>query len=145
GDDLAQRAVGNAQAQLAGLGIDRRFAHQLLEDAAVEADLPRLLVGERALEPALILLHRPVVCGPVFLGGDFRPADRGDGRRSEAAQHVADAPDDEAYDDEPHHDGHDRLADDPLSRVAYRLEHLALIHLSFTARARLLAAPARFA
>ena len=95
------------------------------------------------LKPALVLLDRPVVGGAVFLGGDLRPADRGDGRAGEAAQHVAHAPDDEAHDDEPHDHGHDRLADEPLTRVAYRLEHLALIRLPFSGPERALSSGAR--
>ena len=113
GDDLAQRLVGNVEAELVRLVVDRRFAQQLLEDAAVEADLAGLLVGERSPQPALILLNRSIVGDTVFLGGDFRSADRGDGGGREPAQHVAHAPDDEADDDEPHDHGHDRLADDP--------------------------------
>ena len=135
GDDLAQSFVGNVEAELARLVVDRRFAKQLLQDAPIEADLARLLVGERALEPALILLDRPVVGGAIVLGRDFRSPNRRDGGRTEAAQHVAHAPDDEADDDEPHDDGHDRLADDPLSRIAYRFEHLAVIRLSSSAPA----------
>src|ERR1700722_16347543 len=127
GDDLAQSFVGNAEAQLARCVIDRRFVQQLPQHAAIEADLARLLVGERALEPALILLDRPIVGVAIVLGRDFRASNRRDGGRTETAQHVANAPDDEADDDEPHDYRHNRLADDTLGGIAYRFEHFAVV------------------
>ena len=125
GDHVAQRVVRDVEAELARLLVNRRFAEEPLQDAPIEADLARFLVGEGSAQPALILLQRPLVGGAVFLRRDFRSSDRGDRRRRKSAQHVAHAPDDEADDDEPHDDGHDRLADDPLSRVADRSEHLS--------------------
>ena len=122
----AQSLVGNAEAELARLVVDRRFAQQLLQDAAIEADLARLLVGERTPEPALILLDRPIVGHVIVLGRDFRASNRRDGGRAETPQHIADAPDDEADDDEPHDDGHDRLADDTLGGIAHQFEHFAV-------------------
>ena len=113
GDDPAQGFVGNAEAELVRLLVDRRFVQQLLQDAAIKADLAGLLIGERTPEPALILLDRAIVGDFIVLGRDFRGPDRGDCGRGETAQHVAHAPDDEADDDEPHDDGHDRLADHP--------------------------------
>ena len=150
GDHVAQRVVGDVEAELARLLIDRRFAKKPLQDAAIEADLARFLVGEGPAQPALILLERSLVGDAIFLRRDFRSSDRGDRRRRESAQHVAHAPDDEADDDEPHDDGHDRLADDPLSRVADRSEHLpyspfrcAASHLSPWANERALSSGAR--
>ena len=51
GDDFTQRVVGNVEAELARLFVDRRFAQELLQDAAVEADLSRassLVNGRRS-------------------------------------------------------------------------------------------------
>ena len=73
GDNLAQSFVRNAKAELRRLLVDRRFVHQLLQDAAIKADLSRLLIGEGAPEPPLILLDRPIVGDVIVLGGDFLP------------------------------------------------------------------------
>ncbi len=122
-DHGAQRLVGHVEAELPPLLVDRRFAEQPLQDLAVEADGARLLVGERLAQSALILLDGSLIGGSVLLIRYLCAPDAGDGRGGEAAQHVADAPDDEADDDEPHDDGHDRLADDSLSRLAHGFEH----------------------
>ena len=123
-DHVAQGVVGNVEPELARLDVERRFAQHPLQDAAIEARGMRLLVGQRLAQPPLILLQRPLVGVVELLRGNLLAADRSNGRSGEAAQHVADAPDDEADDDEPHDHGHDRLADDPLSRIAHGFEHL---------------------
>ena len=120
---LRSASCGNVEPELSRLLVERRLAEQPLQHLPVEADGARLLVGERLAQPALVLLQRPLILVAKFLRGDLRAADGGDGRGGEAAQHVADAPDDEADDDQPHDDRHDRLADEPLSRVAHRFEH----------------------
>jgi len=115
--------VGNAEAELAPLLVDRRLVHQLLQDAAIEADWRASSLGEWALEPALILLDRSIVGDVIVLGRDFsrfRPTRPWTGLKPRSMSPTPQMT--KLTMMSPMDDRHDRLADESLRRVAYRFE-----------------------
>ena len=94
------RVVGNRQAQRRGALIERGLGDQALQHFAVEAERVRLRVGQARLRTGLDLIHQILQLALELLAGDHGAADFGDLVGDQAAEHVADAPDDETDDDE---------------------------------------------
>ena len=97
----------NARAPL----VERGFGDHLAEQLPVEAQRPGLVGQDRPVQLAAELLQPVLVELAELLDADFGAADLGDGRRAEAAENVADAPDAEADGDQAEDHAHDGAAD----------------------------------
>ena len=118
-----RRDARKAQAHLARFLVDRRLSDELACELPLEPKIARLRGGERPAKATAKLLQVVVIGLAELLDGYLGVADLGDGRASEAAKDIADAPDRERHDEAPDDQAHDRLAEHTGRRFTQTSKH----------------------
>ena len=120
GHEPAQRRIGHREAHVAGAQVEQPLGDQVLQRLLHHAELDRLLARELAADPLLQVAQRPIERVGELGGRDLALAHRRHrGILRAAVEHVADAPDREAGDEQ-----HQQGLDDPGTRLfAKRIEH----------------------
>ena len=120
--DLGRR---EGQTVILGPFVERCVAHHAVEDLPVEPEGARLLGRDRRAGLLRDLLHLPVVDALELVGRDRGRANGGDVGRVEAAEHILDAPQPEAGDEQQHEAGEDPAGDPPREGGSDGGEHRA--------------------
>ena len=116
--------IGNREAELAGLAVERGVRDKLAKHLPVETHRARLIVCDRAARLLLQVLQLGLVLLAQFVGRHHGVADLRHLARAIADENVADAPDRETEADEPHHDAHDDPSHESLGHSAHAVEHM---------------------
>ena len=99
-DSLGDFRVGDGEAELLGLLVERGAGQQCGQHLTVEADLARLVIGDRALGLTLHALQFVLIFGAILRDADFLVADRRQLLGAEIVEDVANAEEAEADHDQ---------------------------------------------
>ena len=122
-DRADHRGVGHAEAEIAGLLVERRLGDELRHHLPLQAEHPRLLRRQRALQLHLRALELGLIGLPELLRGDRRLAHGRHRVARPAAEELLDAEDPHARDQQGEDHRQDDLAEPVLAGVADTLQH----------------------
>jgi hypothetical protein len=122
-DELGDFGVGNGEAEFFGLLVDGGAGHQPGQHLAVEPGLAGLVIGDGAAGLALHALQFVLIFHAIVADADFRIADHGDLVAAEIAEHVANAPEAKADDDQSRKRREKQTSENVLGHDPQAVEH----------------------